>query len=365
LDFESTITSLGSIGQITFLDLLLSGDNALVIALACRGLPAHMVRRAIGWGTLLAVALRVVLTGIIGFLMNVPYLKLIGAVLLIGIAIKLQLDEEEAPGATETGQRDVGSSLMSAIVIIVSADLALSLDNVVALAAAAKGSWLLLGFGLVLSMPLLMYGSLFVSRLLAAYPLLIPAGSALLGIIAGQIAVTDPVWGPWVATQAPGLSVAAPVLCALFVLFEARIVREQRAKLAAPPPLGIFERIGNRLAGRMAAPVATTPDTTSAALDVAITPPAVEAVEVVEHAPAHAEQIAPEAPRPPTPVAPPPAPPKRARKPEADPVQQSRKLSIAINIAKLVVAVVGAIAFGWILLHLFTQGFLPAPPVHH
>ncbi|MBV8659463.1 MAG: YjbE family putative metal transport protein [Burkholderiales bacterium] len=353
MDFETVVNTLGKIGQISFLDLLLSGDNALVIALACRALPAQLVPRAIGLGTTLAIVLRVVLTALTGVLLGVSYLKLVGAALLIVIAIKLMLDNDADDEHDASQTRQPSNDLMTAIMIIISADLALSLDNVVALAAAAQGSLGLLAFGLLLSMPLLMYGSLFISRLLGAYPLLIPAGSAMLGAIAGQIAVADPVWADWVSTQAPALNVVVPALCAVFVIVEAGIVLKQRPTLTAPAPLELFGRIGARLAGQ-AAPApqtievnAASPQPALAAHITASTPEAVQPSPVLD-----ATVKVPE----PTP--------RRQPKPEipiADPVQQSRSLSTAVNLAKLLVAVVGTIAFGWILLHLLTQGFLPPP----
>ena len=217
--------------QVFFLDLLLSGDNALVIALACRGLPKPLLARAVMLGTVLAIVLRVALTAFASVLLTLPLLKLVGAAALLAIAVKLLLpDEDVPPGTGSAGAQPNG--LGSAIRIIVTADVLLSLDNVAALAAVTQGHLLFLALGVLLSVPLLMYGSLFVTRLVREYPLLVPAGSALLALIAGRLALSDALLASWVTRKAPALSVVVPIACAVFVLAEARIVQDERDRLS-------------------------------------------------------------------------------------------------------------------------------------
>jgi YjbE family integral membrane protein len=224
--FEGALHGLSMVFQVFVLDLILSGDNVLVIALACRGLPAEQVRRAVMIGTSGAIILRVLLTTLAGWLLLVPWFKLAGALLLVVIAIRLLCEEE----AAEDGQPPVPS------LMVLSADLIMSLDNVVGLAAVAQGNMFYLVLGLLLSVPMLMFGSVWVSGLLQRYRMLVPVGGALLGYIAGDIAVSDPVVVGWVNTQSPALNQVVPLLCAVFVLVQSGIIQRQRLRLPRPAP---------------------------------------------------------------------------------------------------------------------------------
>ena len=230
--FEGALHALSMVFQVFLLDLVLSGDNALVIAMACRGLPPDQLKRAVLIGTSGAIVLRVLLTTLTGWLLLVPWLKLIGAVLLLVIAVRLLTEEE----ADEEGNSSDSSpqTLGGAVVTVLTADLIMSMDNVIGLAAVAQGSVFYLVLGLVLSVPLLMFGSLQISRLLQRQPLLVVIGAALLGYIAGDIAVSDPVVVGWVNSQSPALNQVVPLLCAVFVVLQARIIRRQRARLPKP-----------------------------------------------------------------------------------------------------------------------------------
>jgi YjbE family integral membrane protein len=235
VEHTSTFDFLGPVLEIALIDLLLSGDNAVVIALACRGLPRPIWRQVVGLGTAAAVVLRIALTAFAALLLNLPYLKLAGAVMLVAIAIRL-LAEQPHPHAVpdEAGQRH---DLWKALTTIIVADTVMSADNVLAVAAASHGSYLLLAFGLILSVPILIFGSVMVSRALDRYPLLILAGGALLGWVAGDIAVSDPAVKDWIDTQSFGLAAAAPLIGAAYVVMQARIVRGLRGREPAPPPL--------------------------------------------------------------------------------------------------------------------------------
>ncbi|MFZ6686776.1 TerC family protein [Undibacterium sp. SXout11W] len=232
MGFDGIMHAIAMTLQVFFLDLVLSGDNAVLIALACRRLPQKQMRQVILLGTGFAFFLRVVLTTVVSFLLQVPSLRLIGGVALVYIALKLLVDDEQNRLDGETcnheSEQDATNRLWSTVGIVVVADLVMSMDNVVALAAVAQDNVSFLVFGLLLSIPLLMYGSLFVTGLLNRYPILVPAVAALLGWIAGDIAVADPLIADWINTQSPGLTVVMPLLCAVFVLMQSRIVKELR-----------------------------------------------------------------------------------------------------------------------------------------
>jgi YjbE family integral membrane protein len=179
-----------AVGKIIWINVLLSGDNALVIALACRGLEP----RQRFWGMILgagaAVVLRIIFTGIVATLMELPYLKLIGGLALIVIAAKLLVPEEEGEDVKSA------SHLWAAVQIVVVADIVMSLDNVIAVAAAANGSVPLLILGLAISVPLIVAGAALIMALLNRLPILVWAGAVLLGWIAGDVMATDPAVHP-------------------------------------------------------------------------------------------------------------------------------------------------------------------------
>jgi len=175
--------------EIIWINLLLSGDNAVVIALACRNLPPRERRLGMVLGAGVAVVLRIIFAGIISVLMALPYLKIIGALTLLWVAAKLLVpsahDGEGTPEAAE--------DLWRAVKIIAIADVVMSLDNVLAVAAASKGDYALLGFGLAISIPMVVAGSAIVLSLLQRFPFLVWGGAAVLGWIAGDILNSDPV----------------------------------------------------------------------------------------------------------------------------------------------------------------------------
>jgi YjbE family integral membrane protein len=219
--------------QIFFVDLLLGTDNALLIALACRSLGPEETRRAILLGTGGAILLRLVLTVLASSLLALPLVKLAGAWLLIVIALNVTAE----PGSDEGEDRSFAlarGDLWSAATIIVVADAAMSLDNVVALAAIARGNFWLLVAGVAFSIPVLAYGGLILSTLLANAPALIAIGAALLGWIAGDMAVSDPLIADWANLNAPGLVAIAPALGAAFVFLRGRSSADRPALRPAP-----------------------------------------------------------------------------------------------------------------------------------
>ena len=210
-EIQTTVFWIG-LWQIILVNIVLSGDNAVVIALAARSLPPHQQKQAIMWGAGAAVGMRIVLTIIAVEMLKWPWLKLIGAVLLLWIAVKLLMPED--------GGDDVESSdnLWAAIKTILIADLVMSLDNVIGVAAAAKGSLTLLILGLAISIPLVIFGATMLMKLMHRFPVIITIGAALLGWVSGDMAATDPVVKAWVDANAAWLHWAAPAGGAVFVV---------------------------------------------------------------------------------------------------------------------------------------------------
>jgi YjbE family integral membrane protein len=175
-----------AVGKIIWINVLLSGDNALVIALACRGLEPRQRLWGMILGAAAAVVLRIIFTGIVATLMELPYLKLVGGLALIVIAAKLLVPEDEGEDGVKSA-----AHLWAAVQIVVVADIVMSLDNVIAVAAAANGSVPLLVLGLAISVPLIVAGAALIMWLLGHLPVLVWAGAALLGWIAGDVIATD------------------------------------------------------------------------------------------------------------------------------------------------------------------------------
>jgi YjbE family integral membrane protein len=173
--------------QIIWINIILSGDNAVVIAMACRGLPPDKQRPGMVLGALVAVVLRIVFTVAVATLLSTPFLKIVGGCLLLWISVKLVLGEDEESGAVKQTER-----LWHAIRTVAIADAVMSLDNVLAIAAVAKDSTTLLIVGLIISVPLIVAGSAIIMALLGRLPILVWAGAALLGWVAADMLVSDP-----------------------------------------------------------------------------------------------------------------------------------------------------------------------------
>ncbi|AXK38997.1 TerC family protein [Crenobacter cavernae] len=218
-----------AVAQIIAIDILLGGDNAVVIALACRKLPEAQRRKGIFWGVAGAIGLRVVLIFFALQLLALPLLKVIGALLLLWIGIKL-LQPEDDDGH---GHIEGSTHLWGAIKTIIVADAVMSLDNVIAVAGAAKGDLGLVVFGIVISIPIIVWGSQFVLKLMDRFPAVITLGAALLGWIAGDMVVGDVVVKPYLA-DAPGwLHYVSAAAGALFVVLAGKLL----ARRARPAPL--------------------------------------------------------------------------------------------------------------------------------
>ena len=233
----------GAVAEIGVINLMLSADNALLIAMCCASLPLAQVRRVVVLGTAGAIILRCLLTTIAGLLLQVPYLKIVAAAALAAIAVRLIVAHDgNAPLAEEAakplGEHDaagepaggMNAAAWSAVATVVAADLFMSLDNIVALAAVAQGNVWLLVFGLLLSIPLLALGGLLIVGLLRRHPSIVLFGGVALGWIAGQIALADPAIAGWAQSEAPALSIVLPVLGAVLVFWESRILLRARRR---------------------------------------------------------------------------------------------------------------------------------------
>ena len=225
-----------SVGQIIMIDLLLGGDNAVVIALACRSLPPQQRIKGIVWGTAGAIVLRVILIAFALALLAIPYLKLVGGLLLIWIGVKLVAPDDEDDHSSIQGS----DKLWGAIKTVIIADLVMSIDNVIAIAGAAQGAGeqhelLLVIFGLVVSIPIIVWGSQMVLKLMDRFPIIILLGGMLLGWIAGTMAHTDPALVDYLPQDRAwhyGLGIAG----ALLVLAIGKFVEKRRS--GEPPAAG-------------------------------------------------------------------------------------------------------------------------------
>ena len=216
--------------KIVGIDIVLSGDNAIVIALAARSLPPRYQKLAVFWGTAAAIVLRLTLIFFALALLKLPFLKLTGAILLLWIGMKLLTD-------TVDGGHDIsaGNSLLAAIRTIVIADAVMSVDNVVAVAAAAKDSFGLAMFGIALSIPIIIFTSQILIKVMERFPVIIVIGAALLGFVAGEMAWNDPILKDYVVGLPRWGEYVAGAVGAVFVVLAGKIANSRRAPAAKTP----------------------------------------------------------------------------------------------------------------------------------
>ena len=244
MDFLTSPEFWLALGQIIIIDILLGGDNAVVIALACRKLPPAQRAKGIIWGTAGAIVLRVVLIAFAMTLLSLPFLKFVGALLLVWIGVKLLAPDEDGHGDVQGSDK-----LLAAIKTIIVADLVMSVDNVIAIAGAAQNagehSFLLVVLGLLISIPIIVWGSQLVIKLMERFPFIITFGGMLLGWIAGGLLVPNPPfvtpalmdWMPkWGSVDEKGLAVisdtlywASHIVGALLVLAVGKFIVSRRA----------------------------------------------------------------------------------------------------------------------------------------
>ncbi|MCC6194358.1 MAG: YjbE family putative metal transport protein [Burkholderiales bacterium] len=238
--------------QIIGINIVLSGDNAVVIALAARSLPPKQQKQAVLWGSGAAVVMRIVLTVVAVQLLTLPYLKLVGAVLLLWIGVQLLLPEDEHEGS---GKETGNTGMVAAIRTILIADLVMSLDNVIAVAAAAKDSLTLLIIGLVISIPLVVFGSTLLMKVMERWPIIITIGGGLLGWVAGEMAITDPAVKAWVDANMAWLHYVAPAAGAALVIAIGKWLSRRPAEGEdSPPVIDLAEPADQRPSGAAAGP---------------------------------------------------------------------------------------------------------------
>ncbi len=213
--------------KIIWINIILSGDNAVVIALAARSLPPAQQRKAIFWGTAAAVILRIALTVVAAKLLELPYLQIVGGLLLLWIGVQLLGDDDGGEGE----QKHHGS-LMSAIRTILIADLIMSLDNVIGVAAAANGNTTLLIIGLAIAIPIVIFGSTLMIKLMERFPVIITVGAGLIGWVAGEAIVSDKVLRGWFPEHSFQFYLAAAVGAALVIAVGKFIQRRNRAQIS-------------------------------------------------------------------------------------------------------------------------------------
>ena len=210
--------------KIIGVNIILSGDNAVVIALAARSLPPAQQKQAIFWGSAAAIVLRIVLTIFAVALLQFAWLKLVGSALLLWICVKLLADEEGDDGGIKSH-----GSLIEAIKTILIADLVMSLDNVIAVAAAAKGDWVLVIIGLAISIPLIIYASTILIKVMEKYPVVITIGAALIGWVAGEMAWDEQVIKPFTSQYAHWFEYIAAAAGAVLVVGVGKLLARQGA----------------------------------------------------------------------------------------------------------------------------------------
>ena len=213
--------------QIIAIDIVLGGDNAVIIALACRNLPKHQRRAGILWGTAGAIILRVILVFFATSLMEIPVLRLVGGILLILIGIKL-LTEVETHDLD--GKINQSSNLLTAIRTIIIADFVMSLDNALAITAAAKGDIGLVVFGLLLSVPIIIWGSALILRLMERFPIIITAGAGLLGWLGGGLMISDKILAEFTASSLPVTPTIAATVGTIFVIAVGRFLVKEKTE---------------------------------------------------------------------------------------------------------------------------------------
>jgi YjbE family integral membrane protein len=212
-----------ALGSIILANVLLSGDNAVVIAMAARGLPASQQKKAIVFGSGAAIVMRIVLTLIAVKMLGLPYLKLLGGLALLYIGANLMSEEAGQP---DHDAKPIG--IATAVRTILVADLVMSLDNVLAVAAAAQGNTVLLVIGLAVSIPLIVFGSTLILKVMDRFPVIIVAGAALLGWLAGEMMLTDPAIHGWSADLSETAVRVGGVIGAVLVVIVGKLLQRKK-----------------------------------------------------------------------------------------------------------------------------------------
>ena len=230
-----TSEALVSLVQIMIINVVLSGDNAVVIALACRRLSPKHQKQAFIWGSVGVVVLMVLLTAIVVWLLSLPYLEIAGSLMLAWIGIKLLAAEEEG----DDGGVEQKSTLAAAIRTIIIADMIMSLDNVLAMAGAAKGHLWMLIVGLVITVPVILFGSALLMKLMERFPVFVLIGAGLIGWVAGEMIISDPSIKEWVDTNAEFLHWVSPIAFTAVVIGTGKVLERISARKGKSPDIAL------------------------------------------------------------------------------------------------------------------------------
>jgi YjbE family integral membrane protein len=247
MESDPSLLSLNVAMGVLLVDILLSGDNAIVIALACRSLSKEHRVKALWLGVLGAFLARLVLASSATLALRLPLIKLIGGLILLKISIELLVNNAKNERLPEGPQRSSASDLFAAAKTIVLADIVMSLDNVLALSVITQNSFQMLFVGLLISIPILMFGSLYISRVLDVFPYVIWAGGAILGAVGGALMIDDPIFGGAFSNASSIGNLVVPAIAAAFVVMQSRIVVSNEASMhGRPKPKPMFAILFSR-----------------------------------------------------------------------------------------------------------------------
>jgi YjbE family integral membrane protein len=242
MESDASVWSFNVALGVLLVDILLSGDNAIVIALVCRSLSKQHRTKALWLGVLGAFGARLLLTGVATLAMNLPLIKLIGGLLLLKISIDLIVDNAGTDGLPIAPKDSTPGDVFAAARTIILADIVMSLDNVVALSAISQNNFQMLMAGLLLSIPILMFGSLYIVRLLDVFPYLVWVGGAILGGVSGALIIDDPIFGGSFGSASSVANLVVPVIAAVFVVQMSRVIASNAPSMnALTPPRSLFD----------------------------------------------------------------------------------------------------------------------------
>lgn len=268
MDADPSVISFNVIFGVLLVDILLSGDNAIVIALVCRSLPKRQQTRVMWLGILGALLARLLLTSVATLAMQLPLIKLVGGLLLLKISVGLIVDNIDPKEPVADGALEPESNVYAAAKTIILADIVMSLDNVLALSAVTQNNFQMLVLGLLLSIPILMFGSLYIAKLLDMFPVFLWVGAGILGGVAGGLLIDDPVFGGIFSSESSMSHFVIPALAAAMVIEISRTILRNRAVLqGVPQPLSLVQIFRGAQHVEVAAPRAV-PSSVAAQLPV-------------------------------------------------------------------------------------------------
>ena len=288
MDADPSVISFNVILGVLLVDILLSGDNAIVIALVCRSLPKRQQTRVMWLGILGAFFARLLLTSVATLAMQLPLIKLVGGLFLLKISVGLIVDNIDAKEPVVDGSVDPGGGVYAAAKTIILADIVMSLDNVLALSAVTQNNFQMLVLGLLLSIPILMFGSIYVAKLLDMFPIFLWIGAGILGGVAGGLLIDDPLFGGLFSGESSMSHFVVPVLAAVFVVQISRIILSTRAALLnVPRPPSLFQILSGAPSSRTEIDLPDAPRPAASLLAAPAAAPAAVSATVAVPQPGH------------------------------------------------------------------------------